>query len=209
MAIHGLYGPENIRRVKLGQTALVVVTLAVSGYMAVTTLLSLHEVSQARRCLVAAKTESAELSRQAALERKAEAERSGPEPRGVDAFAVRFSNWARPRGIRVDSYTPEGAPAPSEVVSQGVKLGVWNASKVRVKGQGDYWQLISLLREFETTRVPVRLESFEFQSSQRGASADVSFDLLLTVFEKAEPGSGVAVPQSVGTGEAGAAGAAS
>jgi hypothetical protein len=186
----------------------VVLTLAVSGYMAGTTVLSLHEVNQARRCLLTAKTESAELSRQAANERKAEAQRGSPEPRGIDAFAVSFSNWAQPRGVRVDSFTPEGAPAPTEVSFQGVKLGVWNANKIRVKGQGDYWQLVCLLREFETTRVPVRLESFELQSSQRAGGADVAFDLLLTVYEKVDPGSGGAGAATVGTGEAGAAGAA-
>jgi hypothetical protein len=201
MAVSGLYEPENIKRVRLAQIAVTVLAITAGGYLAATTLFSMHEVWTAQQSLSAAKTEAAELSREAALERKAEQRRHGPEAGGVDAFAVRLANWAKPRGIRVESYTPEGAPTPTDVTSNDVKLGAWNANKVRIKGSGDYWQLVSLLNEFETTDVPVRLESFVLQSSQQGDLATVTFDLLLTVFEKVGP-------ETVGAGKAGSGSAA-
>lgn len=202
MPINGLYEPENMQRVKLGQLGVVVLALAIGGYMAAGTVFSLNEVWTAQRSLGAAKTESAELSRDAAKERKAESAYHGPEAAGVDAFAVRFSQWARARAIRVDSYTPEGAPSPSEIVSQDVKLGTWNASKVRIKGHGDYWQLVSLLGEFQTTKAPVRLESFVLQSTQQVGGAGVTFDLLLTVFERVDPNTAPTPPANAAAGEA-------
>ena len=184
MAITGLYEPENMKRVRLAQLAVTVLTVAVGGYIAATALFSVHQVWDAQQSLATAKTESAELSRQAAQERRNEMRRVKPEDGGVDAFAVVFAQWAKPRGIRVETFTPEGPPATAAVASDGAKLGVWNASKVRIKGRADYQQLMSLLDEFETTQVPVRLESFVFQSAQQTDKVGVTFDLLLTVYER-------------------------
>jgi hypothetical protein len=208
MPINGLYEPENMRRVKLAQVAVIVLSVAVGGYIAVSTFLSMHEVWSAQQSLGAAKTESAELSRGVARQIKAEARLSPPETGGGDAFAVRFSQWARPRAIVIDSFTPEGAPIPSEIASGDAKLGSWNANKVRIKGDGDYWQVMSLLHEFEVTRMPVKIESFVLQSSQQAGRGTITFDLLLTVYEKATPQTGPAAPQTAGTGAGSGAGEA-
>lgn len=197
MLIRGLYEPENIKRVRTAHVVVAVLTLVIGGYMAVNTICSLREVWGARSSLNQAKSEAADLSRKAAKECEAETLRAKPDNGGVDAFAVTFAGWAKSKAIYIESFTPEGAPAPSEVASGGVKLGVWNASKVRVKGRGDYRQLMSLLDEFQSTTVPVKLESFALQSLQQADKVGVVFDLLLTVYER-PPEAG---PQSNGAGK--------
>ena len=185
MAIPGLYEPENMRRMKIAQMAVVVIAIGLSAYMAATSVLSMREVWSAHGSLREAKTEVAELSRQATNQRRNELKYARPEPGGVDSFAVRLSQWARPRNVHIESFAPEGPPMPGEINSDGVKLGAWNTNKVRVKGRGDYRQLMSLLREFEQTTAPVRLESFVLQPVNEAGKLRITFDLLLTVFEQA------------------------
>ena len=78
----------------------------------------------------------------------------------------------------------KGAPVPADVKSDGTSLGTWNAIKVRVKGHGEFKQLMSLLDEFRHTRTPVRIEGFMLQTASTPERAMVSFELTLTVFEK-------------------------
>ena len=146
--------------------------------------MGLQETWSAEQMLRRQKTEAANLSRQASTEAHLEARLPPPSIGGVDSFAVQLARWAAVRGVRVESFVPEGAPAATEITLDGSKLGVWNASKVRVKGQGDYAQLMSLLDEFRNRRMPIQLNSFALQSAQAGGKGVVSFDLVLTVYEK-------------------------
>jgi hypothetical protein len=179
-----LYSPENVERVKYAQIGVVALTVAVCGYLAATALLSLRQVWGAQRALGQARMEFAALSRQASGEQRRERLQPPPSSGGVDSFAVQMSAWAKARGIYVESLVPEGTPVATEIDAEGTKLGTWNASKVRVKGNGDFHQIMSLLDEFRDTRLPARLESFALQSSQQPGKSVVDFDFVLTVYEK-------------------------
>jgi len=179
-----LYSPENVERVRYAQIGVGVVTIAICGYLAITTVLSLRQGWGAEQALGQARMEFAALSRQAAVERRQEQLQPHPSGGGVDSFAVQMSAWAKARGIYLESLVPEGTPIPTDIAADGVKLGAWNASKVRIKGSGDFHQTMSLLDEFRDARLPVRLESFALQSLQRPGRSEVSFDLVLTVYEK-------------------------
>lgn len=178
------YNPENVVRVRYAQIALALVAAVVCGYLAITTVLNMRGVWDAENSLRRAKAEAANLSRQASSEEKREATMPPPRSGGVDSFAVQVAGWARPRGISVESLIPEGSPTITEVAAGGAKLGTWAAHRVRVKGCGEFMQLMSLLDELKTTNTPVRLETFALQSAQSAGRGMVSFDLVLTVYEK-------------------------
>ena len=179
-----VYAPENLKRVKYAQVGLALVTLTICGYTAAVTLLGLRDVWRIEHSLRSAKSSSAELSRTEAREAKLEAHRPPTDTGGIDSFAVRMSAWARARHVFIESVSPEGPPAPTEVTSGGMSLGTWNATKVRVKGHGEFQQLMVLLNEFRRTRSPVRIEAFKLQTAATPQRVLVSFELTLTVFEK-------------------------
>ena len=179
-----LYNRENVDRLRYAQLAATGLALLICGYFVVKSLIAMQGAWTAERMLRRAKTDAAALSREAANQRRLEARLPPPSVGGVDSFAVQLVRWAADRKIRVESFVPEGAPTVTEITIDGSKLGVWNSSKVRVKGQGGYAELMSFLDEFRSPRMPVQLDSFALQSAGAGGKAVVSFDLVLTVYEK-------------------------
>ena len=180
----GIYAPENLKRVRYAQIGLGLVTLTICGYTAAVTLMGVRDVWGVEHSLRAAKSSSAELSRTEAREAKLEAHRPPTDTGGIDSFAVQVSAWARPRHVFIESFSPEGPPIPTDVKSDGTSLGTWNAIKVRVKGHGEFKQLMGLLDEFRRTRAPVRIEAFTLQTATTPERVMVSFELTLTVYEK-------------------------
>jgi hypothetical protein len=178
-----LYNRENVERLRYAQLAATGVAVVICGYLVITSLIGVQGTWSAERMLRRAKTEAAGLSREAARERRLEAKLSPPSDSGVDRFAVQFAEWAANREIRVESFVPEGTPTPTEITLDGSRVGLWNANKVRVKGQGGYAELMSLLDEFRNPCMPVQLDSFSLQSACAGDKTLVSFDLVLTVYE--------------------------
>lgn len=184
-----IYNPRYISRFRYAQIGAVVLSLAICGYLAVTTLTQIRQAWQARQSLARDIVENRTLRREAARLRKAEASRQPIKSGGVDMFAVTFAAWAREKGVTVESMAPEGSPAATEIKLGESKLGVWNANKVRIRGQGAFAGVMGLLKKLRRPETPVQLESFVFQSSSGETNASVSFDLLLTVYEKKIDGS--------------------
>jgi len=86
--------------------------------------------------------------------------------------------------VEVESLIPEGAPAVQEVTVGEAKLGQWDAVTVRVQGRGDYSGLMALLGKVSEPEMPVRLDYFSLRSACAGEGSVVSFDLVLSVFER-------------------------
>lgn len=178
------YCSENVRRIRYAQICVGVLSAVICGYLVVISVLGLRETCNAERLLRREKKESFELLRRAGHLRQQDRQMRPSGADKVDAFAVTFSEWAEYRGLKVESLIPEGSPAPTEVAVGQTKLGVWNANKVRVKGRGPFPRLMELLDEFRAPRVPVQLESFAIRSAVGGDGGNVTFDLLLTIYEK-------------------------
>lgn len=187
--LHRLYSRENISRVKYLQIIVAVITAGVCGYLLLQSFIGVSRSSSAERLLRRAKQNAASLSRELASEREREAHKTPPSQGGIDAFAVELDRWARQEGVRLSSFVPEGTPTASEIVVNGFKLGVWNACKVRIKGNGRYECIMRLLNRFRRPNMPVKLDSFLLQAaSYSGDTPIVSFDLVLTVYERKESG---------------------
>jgi hypothetical protein len=179
-----LYSPENVERARYAQIGVLVLAVAVSGYLAVATFSGIRRVWNAQSLLGSARMESGNLSRQAATLKRDEAKQPMRHDGGVDVFALQLSRWATEQGIKVESVTPQGAPVASDITVDNASLGTWNAVKVRVEGHGDYPRVLSLLNRFRDPGMPVKLESFAFQSASAGVNDEISFDLMLTVYER-------------------------
>ncbi len=104
----------------------------VCGYLIVSTVMSVGQVRSAQGMLAREKNSLLQEVRDLKRQRLSESRRPLPSG-GVDAFAVEMTQWARSRNIKLESFVPEGNPISNEVDNGNTKLGVWNASKVRVR----------------------------------------------------------------------------
>ncbi len=179
-----LYNPENVSRLRYVQIGTAVVTGALCLYLAGTAVLSMREVWSAESRLKKGKMEAAALSREVASKSRQEAARPPASSGGVDAFAVKFSSWAAARRMQVESIVPEGTPVPTQIKVGGSDLGTWDATRIRVRGQGGYAELMDLLDELREPELPVKLESFALQAGTTNGKGIVEFDLVFTVYEK-------------------------
>ena len=179
-----LYSAQNVDRARYAQIAVTVLALAVSGYLAFTTLSGVRQVCSEQSMLAGEQKETRGLSRQVSALKRQEAKQPSRNDGGVDVFALQVSRWATEQGVRVESVTPQGAPIANEVTMGSSSLGTWNAVKVRVEGEGDFQRVAGLLSRFRRPGMPVQLESFAFQSSSGGSGDAISFDLMLTVYER-------------------------
>ena len=179
-----LYNSRCLSRFRYAQIGAVVLTVGICGYVAITTLSEVRDVWQARQSLARDIAETKTLKREAAHLRKTQAVRPPIRAGGVDSFAVTLAGWARQRGVTVESMAPEGSAAVTEIKVGESNLGTWSANKVRIRGQGAFASVMDLLDEFRVPDMPVQLESFVFQSVRNGTGNSVSFDLLLTVYER-------------------------
>ncbi len=182
-----IYCADNVQRAKYAQIGVLVLALVVSGYLGGKTVSSVRQVWKSRKMLSAAQREAVALSKTAAQLQK-EFGRDGNRPLfhngGVDVFALQMSRWAADQKINVESVTPQGVPTSSDISVDDIKIGAWDAVKVRVEGRGDYFQVLRLLNQFRNPGMPVKLESFAFQSEISGGPDEVRFDLMLTVYER-------------------------
>lgn len=179
-----LYSPENVDRARYAQIGVLILAVAISGYLVVSTFSGIRQVWNARTLLSSARMESGNLSRQASTLKREEAKQPRRREGGVDVFALQLSRWATEQKVKVEAVTPQGAPVPSDVTVDSASLGTWNAVKVRVEGHGDYSRVIGLLNRFRDPGMPVKLESFSFQSASAGENDAIDFDLMLTVYER-------------------------
>ncbi len=185
------YAPENVRLTKYVQSFGTVIALVLCGYLGIQCAVALSRVSESKSLLRKTKTEAVNLARELAQKRETETRRTPPSPGGVDFFAVKFDEWARQELVRIESFVPEGAPVAAEIEVDGVKLGIWNAFKVRAKGSGEYEQVIRLLNRFRHSDLPVKLDSFALHANSGSGRPIIGFDLVITVYEKKEQTSGV------------------
>jgi|GEM_PF-1024439 len=179
-----LYCAENVQRARYAQIAVAVLALAVSGYLVTSTFTGIREVWSAQRQLKQEKMETGKLSREVSAMKREQAKQPRAVACGVEAFAVKFSQWANERNVKVESLMPDGMPVETAVKVDDADLGTWNAIKVRVEGSGDFQRLVSLLDQLRSPGMPVQLESFSLQSSPSSGADNVSFELMLTVYEK-------------------------
>ena len=177
------YSIENVERAKYAQIGVAVISCLICAYLIITTVMGMREVWNTQSALRSGKAESIKLTHEAKELRQQNKNRPAPDNGGLEQFAVQFSQWAGTRGIRIESLAPEGSASPTEVTLDNAKLGVWNTNKVRVKGSGLYPQFMSLMTKLTNPGIPVQLESFQIQSSE-SSSGLISFDLMLSVYEK-------------------------
>jgi hypothetical protein len=175
-----------VRLAKYVQAVGAGLALVLCVYLGVQCGVAVANVSAAKRLLRKTKTEAANLARQFDRERDVEARQKPPPRGGVDFFAVKFDEWAQQERVRIESFVPEGAPTVNEIESDGVKLGTWNAFKVRAKGTGQYEAVIRLLNRFRHSDLPVRLDSFALYGNSDTGGLSISFDVVITVYEKKE-----------------------
>lgn len=179
-----LYSSDNVKRMKHAQISVAVLAAMVCAYLIGTTLSSLREKWTAERQLRQSKTDAAALSREAANLRRQVAKQKGLGEGGVDAFAVQLSSWTKQRNIRIESVVPEGAPTVTQVKQDGSDLGTWNANRVRVKCRGEFWKVMDLLNLLGKPLFPAQLSSFRLEAEERSTGEVVTFDLVMTVYEK-------------------------
>ncbi len=179
------YTLENVERARYAQYAMTALTILVCGYLIITTSLGTREVWKAESGLRKAKTELANFSRSVSEMKKQEETTKPIYASSIENFAVHISEWARSSGIAIESIIPEGSPVSTNVNIDGANLGCWNANRVRVKGSGDFLPLMIMLDRFHDPGMPVKLESFAFQSNGSSERSAISFDILVTVYEKA------------------------
>jgi len=183
------YRAENVQRARYAHIAIAVVAVVFCGYLVLMMMGDLRGLWQARsaeRCL---KAESVKMAARAR-----EAKQQQFEPRrvgigsGLELFAVQMARWTSARHIRMESLTPDGSPTPVDVKVSNSSLGRWKANKVTVQGSGQFGQVMGLMDEFLNPRMPVQLEAFSLQAMSGGEDGSVSFQFVLTVYEKESGG---------------------
>jgi len=178
-----LYTSENLVRANYARIGMIVFTVVICGYLVVSTALSVREIVSADKALHAERKAVNRLQLDASGKRKRDASEPAPSVGGVESFALTFSQWAASYEARIESITPEGAPVPSDVSFGNVKLGTWNASRVRVQGKGNYDSFMSLVERLKSPGMPAKLESFSIETCDSRAGT-VNFDLVLTIYKK-------------------------
>jgi len=179
-----LYSADNVERARYVQISVAILAALLCAYMAFSTLTSVREVWAARRMLGGERTKTLQLLREAADLRERRARQAPMRAGGVESFAVEFSRSASAGGVKVESVTPDGVPAATEIKVGDAKLGTWNATRVRVRGRGKFTSVMDLVSKFGDPDMPVRLESFAFRSSGSASDGAVEFSLLLTVYQQ-------------------------
>ncbi len=179
-----LYTPENLVRANYARVAMIIATIAICGYLVISTAMSMREILSAGKALRAERQAVNRLRLEASDKRRRDASESASRAGGVESFALTFSQWAKSYEARIESITPEGSPVPSNVSFGDVKLGTWNASRVRVQGKGNYDSFMSLVDKLKSPGMPAKLESFSVETCDSRAGT-VNFDLVLTIYEKA------------------------
>ncbi|MEN6355965.1 MAG: hypothetical protein ABFD83_02645 [Armatimonadota bacterium] len=178
------YTLENVDRAGKARIGAGIVALIICGYLIATSALSMREIWSANKALQKEKSAAISTKREADNKHKRDASEPLAGMGGVESFALTFSQWAKLDGASVESIVPEGPPAASQITLGNVKLGNWNASKVRVQGSGEFTSLTCLLDRLKNPGMPVQLESFSIETSD-SRTGKVSFNLVLTVYEKA------------------------
>ena len=179
-----LYTPENLRRMKHGQLVVGLIVLVVCGYLIFGTFGSLRGVWRTRRLISAANKESANTSRIAAKMVKQETGKPPVTDGGLDSFALCLSRLAREQSVSIESMDPEGASEGQEITVGDVKLGKWQAEKVRVTGAAGFVSFAALIHRLQNPQMPFRLDSFALRADRGDSDGSVTFDLVLTVYEK-------------------------
>ena len=173
---------ENVSRLGYARIGVAIISAGFCGFLIINTVLGLRDIWSAEAGLKAGKSRIFQITRTLNDMKREDAHLSEMGATGVDSFAVSFATWAREQGVSVQSLVPEGAPSTSKVTFDDANLGDWDAAKIRVKGDADFGKFVGLLQKLRDPEMPVQLESFGLQSS--GNSGGVSFELLLTVYEK-------------------------
>lgn len=179
-----LYTIENVDRARYAQYGVVAVSGLICLYLIITTFTGMREVWNTQSALRSGREESIKLAHEVKELRQQSKNQPAPDNGGLEQFAVQLSQWAGARGVRIESFAPEGSASPTEVTHENAKLGLWNTNKVRVKGSGLFPQFISLMAKLTNPGMPVQLESFQIQSGGSGREGLINFNLMLTVYEK-------------------------
>lgn len=179
-----LYSPENVDRAKYAQIGMLVLAAAVCGFFAFSAVSSANEIWSAQKALSKEKKDLVNLTRQESKLHQEEAGLPPPSHGGVEEFAVMFANWAQEGNLYIESVVPEGTPTDSEIAVDDIQLGTWTASKVRVRGKGQFTELVALFDRFRKPGMPVSLDSFTLQTADENTVSYVAFELVLTVYEK-------------------------
>ncbi|MCX6345342.1 MAG: hypothetical protein NT018_09765 [Armatimonadetes bacterium] len=182
MAFKIPHNMNNVGRMKHVAYAVVLLGMVISGILAVNALIGLREVLDCELAQQARRTELSQLSLQLVqMQRLPSNERLSPG--GLEVFAVTLFDWAKARNVNVSSIVPEGVPVSTEVEISGTRIGKWKACLVRVKGEAHYANAMNLIAQLRNIPTPVEVASCSLKSTD-AMNGEISFDLVLTVYEK-------------------------
>ncbi len=180
-----VYRVENIPRVRYARIAAAILATLVCAYCAYHVLSEVTSVWTARRTLAQENKKWRSLADEAKL--LSHANRADTLVRGgIDSFAAQVAARASAESIVVESISPEGRAAASEVKVENESLGQWKACRVKLRGRGQYNQVMLFLEDLRNPGIPVQVESFDIQAANGGIDGSVTFELLVTVYESEE-----------------------
>ncbi len=178
------YCAENIAKVRSAQFAVMALSAIICIYFISTTIISYRTIWSIEKDLIRERENAADAMKMASESRKSNLSALPQSTGGIEFFAVQISNWARENNLKIDSLTPEGLPCLTEINAGDLRLGMWNANKVRVQGSGGYSQIMVLFEKLLDPRNPLQIESFSLRSNSNENTDRIGFDLFLTVYEK-------------------------
>lgn len=177
-----LYSVENLGRARYAQIGVIVVAAIACVYFGSAIVGQLNALACSKSALQHFQEESARLSKEASSVATTRLAHSSSGRGGIGPFAVSLASSARAHGIALDSLTPQTTEELKETEIDGISLGRWASSEVRVVGHGKFEGLLDFLDSFRSPRMPMELKSFALQSSG-DKSGSVGFEIILTVYE--------------------------
>jgi hypothetical protein len=179
-----LYSPENVHKSRYAHIGVALLAVVICGYVVLAMTFDLRGLQQSETSLGRLKAEATELARQSRDSMRGKSVMMVTRDGGVELFAMHLANWASARGVKIESLTPEGASSTVDVKNQDVSIGQWTSQSLRVQGCGQFEHVMELLEQLKDPLVPAEMQSFSLQALNNGMDGSVTFQILMTVYEK-------------------------
>lgn len=179
-----LYNPDNVDRSRYAQIGVIALAVVLCGYAFIVLSLDMRALKQSKSSLAQLKLNEKKLMRQSKGSLKDSLTTEAATDAGVERFAADVAGWAKARRVQIESLTPEGSPGTVDVKIEDTPLGQWTSQTLRVQGRGQLNKVMELLDQLRNPIVPSELKSFSLQALNNGSDGSVTFQLVLTVYEK-------------------------
>jgi hypothetical protein len=176
--------PGSLKHLNCVLGCVVAATIVLGGYAVLSGGAALKQAWTSERALRDRKAESMKLSAEAKRLRGWELLDTGRRPTGVEAFAVQMVSWAKERGVRIESLSPEGVETSETVVFENAPIGQWTIEQVSVRGQGQFERVMDVMEELCADTSPVSVKSFSLQALDGGRTGAVEFQVTVAVYRR-------------------------